>query len=138
MRSGVLIAAGITLLVIGRLGYLAVLVAEVQEQLNLTAGAGLIRGLVARALDYLGHYPHQTTLAVAVVLFASVEAAEGLGLALHRRWAEYLTVIATGVLIPVEVDEIIRRPTWVRIGALILNLAVVGWLAYRKRLFIDV
>jgi uncharacterized membrane protein (DUF2068 family) len=49
-----------------------------------------------------------------------------------------LTVLATGALIPVEVAEIVRRPTLLRVGALVLNLAIVGWLAYRKRLFIDV
>jgi uncharacterized membrane protein (DUF2068 family) len=73
-----------------------------------------------------------------VIFFAAVEAVEGLGLALHKRWAEYLTVLATGALIPVEVAEIVRRPTLLRVGALVLNLAIVGWLAYRKRLFIDV
>jgi uncharacterized membrane protein (DUF2068 family) len=138
VRAAVLIAAGISLVVIGRLGYLPSLVAEVQEQLNLTAGASLIRGPLSRALDYIGHYPHQTALALAVIFFAAVEAVEGLGLALHKRWAEYLTVLATGALIPVEVAEIVRRPTLLRVGALVLNLAIVGWLAYRKRLFIDV
>jgi uncharacterized membrane protein (DUF2068 family) len=137
-RAVVLVAAAISLLVVGRLGYLPSVIAEIQEQLNLAAGPGLLRNLIARALDYLGNYPHQTALALGVLIFALVEAVEALGLAAHRRWAEYLTVLATAALIPVEVEEIIRRPTLLRLGALLFNLAIVGWLAYRKRLFLDV
>ena len=37
-----------------------------------------------------------------------------------------------------RVAEVARRPTLLRLAALVLNLAIVGWLAYRKRLFIDV
>ena len=55
-----------------------------------------------------------------------------------QRWAEYLTVIATGILIPYEAYEVIARPTLFKVGALLLNLAVVGYLAYRKRLFVGV
>ena len=137
-RAVVLVAAAISLLVVGRLGYLPTVIAATQEQLNLTAGPAVLRHLIARALDYLGNYPHQTVLALGVLVFALLEAVEALGLAAHRRWAEYLTVLATGALIPVEVEEIIRRPALLRFAALLFNLAIVGWLAYRKRLFLDV
>ncbi len=52
--------------------------------------------------------------------------------------AEYLTVIATGVLIPYEAYEVVHHVTLFKVGALLLNLAVVGYLAYRKRLFIGI
>lgn len=57
---------------------------------------------------------------------------------MRRRWAEYLTVIATGTLIPYEAYQVVRHPTLFKVGALLLNLAVVGYLAYRKRLFVGV
>jgi uncharacterized membrane protein (DUF2068 family) len=60
------------------------------------------------------------------------------GLAMRRRWAEYLTVIATGILIPYEAYEVIHHVTLFKIGALLLNVAVVGYLAYRKRLFVGI
>ena len=57
---------------------------------------------------------------------------------MRRRWAEYLTVIATGALIPFEAYEVVHKVTLFRVGALLLNLAVVGYLAYRKRLFVGI
>jgi uncharacterized membrane protein (DUF2068 family) len=137
-RAVVLAAGALSLLVVGRLGYLPALVAWAQEELNLGVGSGLLKRLVARALDLIGHYPHQTALAIGVLLFAALEAAEALGLARRRRWAEYLTVVATGALIPLELVEVARRPTLIRVGALVLNVAIVVWLAYRKRLFLSV
>ena len=75
---------------------------------------------------------------LSAIAYAALEATEGVGLAMRRRWAEYLTVIATGILIPYEAYEVIRHPTLFKVGALALNLAVVGYLAYRKRLFVGI
>jgi uncharacterized membrane protein (DUF2068 family) len=57
---------------------------------------------------------------------------------MRRRWAEYLTVFATGILIPYEAYEVVRHITLFKVGALLLNIAVVAYLAYRKRLFVGV
>jgi uncharacterized membrane protein (DUF2068 family) len=138
LRGVLLVVGALSLLIVGRLGYLPDVADWLRQELNLNVGSGLLRQLVARALDFIGHFPHQTTLAIGLFLFAILEAAEAWGLAARRRWAEYLTVIATGVLIPLELEEVIRRPTPLRVGALLLNVAIVAWLAYRKRLFIDV
>lgn len=132
----VLVATGFT--VAGRTSLLDRLALEAQEQLALSAGRNLIARLLDRGLGYLGHYPHRTILALAVIVYALLEGAEGVGLYLHRRWAEYLTVVGTGALIPFEVAEVIHRVTPFRVSALLLNAAVVGWLAYRKRLFLGV
>ena len=139
VKSAVLVLLAISLVAADRLGYLAQLAAELQEQLNLSAGRGVITGLLTWAANELGQVlPHVTVLALAVLLYAALETTEGIGLALHRRWAEYLTVLATGVLIPLELMEVVARPTPFRIGALLLNAAIVAYLAYRKRLFVDV
>jgi hypothetical protein len=37
--------------------------------------------------------------------------AEGVGLWLRKRWAEWLTVIATSLLVPLELYELVRRAT---------------------------
>lgn len=58
---------------------------------------------------------------------------EGVGLWLQKRWAEFLTVIATSLLIPLEIYEIYEKFTWVRVGILILNLFVVWYLATRLK-----
>jgi uncharacterized membrane protein (DUF2068 family) len=57
------------------------------------------------------------------------------GWALHRRWAfaPWLVVLATASFLPWEVARLIRAVRWGRLAALILNLAVVAYLA-RKAL----
>jgi len=58
---------------------------------------------------------------------------EGTGLLLRKRWAEYFTVISTGVFIPLEVYEIFHRFTWVKVGVLGINVAIVWYLVRRIR-----
>jgi uncharacterized membrane protein (DUF2068 family) len=139
VKSAVLVLVAISLVVADRLGYLGRLSEELQEQLNLTTGHGLISRVLTWAMTTLGQVlPHVTVLVLGALLYAALETTEGVGLAMRRRWAEYLTVIATGVLIPFEVREVLVRPTIFRVGALLVNVAIVVYLAYRKRLFVGV
>ena len=133
-----LIALAIGLLVAGRKGWLAEWSEYAQDQLNLAAGHGIIVQLLLRVLVLIGNFSHVSVLAIGAIAYALLEGTEGIGLAMRRRWAEYLTVIATGVLIPYEAYEVVRHVTLFKVGALVLNLAVVGYLAYRKRLFVGI
>jgi uncharacterized membrane protein (DUF2068 family) len=72
-------------------------------------------------------------LALGAFLYAVLFATEGLGLWLGLRWAEYLTVVATASFVPIEIFEILQRLDLLRVGALVMNLAVVGYLVYRLR-----
>lgn len=74
-------------------------------------------------------------LIVTSLAYAVVELVEAIGLWHERRWAEYLTVVATAGLLPFEIVEVARRVTVIRVGALVVNLLIVAWLVYRKRLF---
>ena len=67
--------------------------------------------------------------------YTVIEGAEAVGLWRERRWAEYLTVIATAGFLPLEIKELAARITVIRLGALIVNVAVLVWLLYAKRLF---
>jgi len=67
--------------------------------------------------------------------YAVVEGVEAVGLWLERRWAEYLTALATAGFLPFEIHELLDRVTVVRIGALVINVAVLIWLVYTKHLF---
>jgi uncharacterized membrane protein (DUF2068 family) len=58
---------------------------------------------------------------------------EGIGLWLLKRWAEWFTVIMTSSLIPVEMYEILRHPSEIKVLVLIFNIAVVGFLLYQIR-----
>jgi len=138
VKAIVLIALGIGLLVAGRKGWLDIWATWAEDQLNLNVGRNIIVQLLLRLLAYIGSFSHVTILALSAIAYAALEATEGVGLAMRRRWAEYLTVIATGILIPYEAYEVINHATLFKVGALLLNLAVVGYLAYRKRLFVGI
>ena len=138
VKAVVLIALAIGLLVAGEKGLLTTWARYAQDQLNLDADDGVIVQLLLRVLLLIGSFTYVNVVAIAAIAYALLEGTEGVGLAMRRRWAEYLTVIATGILIPYEAYEVIHHVSLFKVGALLLNLAVVGYLAYRKRLFVGV
>lgn len=91
----------------------------------------LVNKVLAISPDWL-HW-----VGIGAFVYAAVFIAEGVGLWLERRWAEWLTVVATSLLIPFEVYEIAQKVTPLRVGALILNLAVVAYLVYLLRRHVD-
>jgi uncharacterized membrane protein (DUF2068 family) len=74
-------------------------------------------------------------IGLAAAVYAVLEGAEAIGLWFQRRWAEYLTFIATAAFLPFEVYELSRTVTVLKVLALIVNLAIVAYLLYAKRLF---
>jgi uncharacterized membrane protein (DUF2068 family) len=74
-------------------------------------------------------------IAVGLSAYALIELVEGVGLWFAKRWAEYLTVLATAAFLPLEVRELIDKQTWLRIGAFAFNVAAVVYLLLAKRLF---
>jgi len=78
--------------------------------------------------------PHNIMLIVAVAgAYATLYTVEGVGLWLRKRWAEYLTTIATASLIPFELWELTQGATPIKIGALLVNVAIVAYLVYVLR-----
>jgi uncharacterized membrane protein (DUF2068 family) len=72
---------------------------------------------------------------IALLCYACLEGAEAVGLWCAKRWAEYLTFIATAVLLPFEIYELSTRVSPLKVIGLVINLAVVLYLIYAKRLF---
>jgi len=66
-------------------------------------------------------------------LYAALFSTEGIGLWMAKRWAEYLTIIATSSFVPFEVYELVRRASWQRGATLGINLLVVGYLIWKVR-----
>jgi uncharacterized membrane protein (DUF2068 family) len=89
------------------------------------------------ALQKLFTYSHRRLYVTGAVVsvYALVEGVEAVGLWMMKRWAEYLTFVATSALLPLEIYELTHRVTWVKIVALVVNLAIVVYLIYAKRLF---
>ncbi len=67
--------------------------------------------------------------------YALLEGAEAYGLWFQRRWAEYLTFVATMLFVPYELYELAEKITVIRVGAFAVNLAILLYLLLAKRLF---
>jgi len=65
--------------------------------------------------------------------YAAVLLTEGIGLLMAQRWAEYLTIVITASLIPLEVYELVRHTNVTRVTVLVVNLAIVIYLIVRVR-----
>jgi uncharacterized membrane protein (DUF2068 family) len=82
------------------------------------------------------HHLHASTLVItgiAALGYGALELVEGTGLWLDQLWAEYLTVIATSLLIPLEVFELIRNPSMLKAAGIVVNIAIVAYLGYALR-----
>jgi len=67
-------------------------------------------------------------IGIVTFIYAALDTAEGIGLYLEKIWAEYLTLLITASFLPLEVYEILRRVTWMRVGLLTVNLLVFLYL----------
>jgi uncharacterized membrane protein (DUF2068 family) len=76
-----------------------------------------------------------TYLAIILVIYSLIELAEGVGLWLGQRWGEYFAMVATSIFLPYEVYDLTVKVTWLRVGALVINLLLVVYLVWSKRLF---
>jgi uncharacterized membrane protein (DUF2068 family)/catechol 2,3-dioxygenase-like lactoylglutathione lyase family enzyme len=77
-----------------------------------------------------------TLVAIALAAYALLELAESAGLWLARRWGEYLAMVATSVFLPLEVWELVAvKVTWLKVTALVINLLLVIYLVWTRRLF---
>jgi uncharacterized membrane protein (DUF2068 family) len=70
-------------------------------------------------------------LSVGTFIYAGLYLTEGIGLVMRKHWAEYLTTISTALFIPLEVYELYHRFTWPRLSFLLINVAIVWYLAAR-------
>ena len=74
-------------------------------------------------------------LAVGLAVYALIELTEAFGLWLGRRWGEYFAMVATSVFLPYEVYDLTVKITWLRVAAFMVNLLLVVYLVWTKRLF---
>ncbi len=92
-----------------------------------------ILGYFSRVFSYSS--AHLIRLGLLVSAYAILEGVEMVGLWLYRRWAEYLTAIAVAVFIPLEIWELSKGVSAFKASAFAINLLVLAYLLYAKRLF---
>jgi uncharacterized membrane protein (DUF2068 family) len=74
-------------------------------------------------------------VAFGILFYGLLQVAEGVGLWSLKRWGEYVAVVGTTVFIPLEVYELTDKISWLKIVALVVNVAAVLYLLLTKRLF---
>ncbi|MBV8194921.1 MAG: DUF2127 domain-containing protein [Candidatus Dormibacteraeota bacterium] len=139
VKAVVLVFGGVALLILSRTDALSQLADHLQTELDLNPGSHLWLRLTDYLVQHLSSLGSggEVALAVGAFCYGLLECLEGIGLVLRRRWAEYLVLLATGAFIPLEIDELVRRPTVWKAIALLINIAIIVYLIRRKRLFID-
>jgi uncharacterized membrane protein (DUF2068 family) len=110
-------------------------VAELLEQWVLRLGIGAGSHYVGRLLVEAAKLTPNRIRDVSVgsFIYAALFLTEGIGLWLLKRWAEWMTIVITSSLVPVEVWEIGRHPNVGKVLVLLINLALVGYLIWQVR-----
>ncbi len=101
-----------------------------------TPGEKQVRGFFGyfgRAFKYSPHRLVQ--LGLLLTAYAALEACEMVGLWLGKRWAEYLTFLATTAFVPFEIYELSLGFSVLKVLTLVINLVIVLYLLLAKRLF---
>jgi uncharacterized membrane protein (DUF2068 family) len=118
------------------LGALQLIRSDVREQANSmfeALGSSIDVAPVLKVLRQIGALAPSRLRLIGggAFLYAALFLTEGIGLWRQRRWAEYLTVIATASFIPFELFELTRRLTYPRASALLINIGVLAYLIWR-------
>jgi uncharacterized membrane protein (DUF2068 family) len=81
-------------------------------------------------IDVIDHItdPQLLALALSAFLYAVVRLVEAYGLWYHRQWAEWFGFLTGGMYIPVEIYELARGVTTVKLAIFIVNLMIVALL----------
>jgi uncharacterized membrane protein (DUF2068 family) len=135
VRGTLVAVLGVALLTNSR--QVVTLVRQWVAELDVNPERRLIPRIILTVLRPVGQFSTRTVLIIGVgaLLFGALELTEAVGLARRRRWAEYLTVIAGCIGIPFEIHEVIMRQTVFRVSFLVINVAIVIYLAWQKHLF---
>src|SRR4051794_38691818 len=130
LRGMLLLAAGVYLLfhLNTDFGHLA---ERIIRSIDVDPRQRFFHRIVTRLHDL---HAHELRIAgLAALGYGTLELVEGVGLWLDQVWAEYLTVIATTLLIPFELYELARNPTILKAGGILINVLIVLYLARALR-----
>jgi uncharacterized membrane protein (DUF2068 family) len=96
---------------------------------------GLEHKVVTWLLEWFSGLSASRVHALRMVTFAyaAVFAVEGIGLWMHKRWAEWLTTIITASLIPLELWELFHAPNLGKAAVVLANVAIVIVLIWHVR-----
>jgi uncharacterized membrane protein (DUF2068 family) len=127
---------GILFFVIG-LGVFALInkdVSDLAEQAADSLGVDPENAHLVALLEWLTGVSPKQILAVGLgsILYSSLLLAMAWGLYLRQVWAEWLTIAATGLFIPVEIYEVVRSLRLTYFVVLLINATIVWYLLCRR------
>jgi uncharacterized membrane protein (DUF2068 family) len=129
-RAVVLVAVGLVLVSHPHANW-ASEIARLGEHLGLNPKGNWFRKLIDKISKINAN--QDVVFGVAGLAYGVLEGAEAYGLWRRRRWGEWLTVIATSLLFIPEIWELSKSTTPLKLGALLVNIAVVAYLIWRLR-----
>jgi uncharacterized membrane protein (DUF2068 family) len=127
---------GILFFVIG-LGVFALInkdISDLAEQAADSLGIDPENAHLVVVLEWLTGVSPKQIVAVGLgsILYSGLLLAMAWGLYLRQAWAEWLTIVATGLFIPVEVYEVIRSLRFTYLLVLVINASIVWYLLRRR------
>ena len=125
MRGLLLLAAGIYLLANTGADFGSI-ANHLARAIELDPRRHFIKHLIAKAGDLKSH--EVKLFGAGALAYGTLELVEGVGLFYRKRWAEWLTVVATSLLIPLELYELVRNPSLLKAGGITVNIVVVVYL----------
>jgi uncharacterized membrane protein (DUF2068 family) len=64
------------------------------------------------------------------VLYAIIRLVEAIGLWMQLQWAKWFGALTGGIIIPVELDEILQGVTWLNLTVLVVNVIIIAYLLF--------
>ena len=130
LRAILLVAVGIVLLT-----HLHENWAHDVTDLTRSAGLNPKSNWIQRILHDAAKLSSSRTLLFGIIAlaYAALEGTEAYGLWKGRRWAEWLTVLATSLLLIPEIWALTKGASLLKVGGLIVNIAIVAYLLVRLR-----
>ncbi|HEU0046587.1 MAG TPA: DUF2127 domain-containing protein, partial [Nitrososphaera sp.] len=99
------------------------------EKFHLDPGKPYIAHALSRVSNLTPKQLHE--IGILTFIYAGLFLLEGVGLWSLKRWGEWITVVITGSLLPLEIYESIHHPTVLRVAVLLMNAAIVVYLVRR-------
>jgi uncharacterized membrane protein (DUF2068 family) len=129
-RSLVLITVGIALVSHPHADWAAE-VSRLAERLGLDPRNNWVQKLMRDVARI--HANQDLFFGLVALAYGALEGVEAYGLFRRRRWAEWLTVLATSLLLIPEIWELTKSTTVLKVGVLLVNVLVVAYLLWRLR-----
>ena len=130
LRSFVLLAVGIALVTHPHADW-AAHVSHAAARLGLNPNSNWIHRIVNDLRRVTAN--EDLLFGTIAIAYGLLEGTEAYGLWKRRPWGEWLTLVATSLLLIPEIWELTKGTTPLKVGTLLLNLLVVAYLAWRLR-----